>query len=399
MARKKKDGKRAKGIQGKKGKLYVVTNQIFYENGTKKVKKNWIRTGLDDVPGNIKKALDYRERVSKSNTITLIDRNITMSDFVDEYLKKKERDVSDTTYRSYYHRGLHIKSYFGEQRVKDIDEATIECFLDNLFTSHGLQPRTVKDIRVYINGIMEYAYKENLISYNPVVNVSISKKLAAEYLNDKADDEKFFSYEEAGRFLEIVKDHPFYELFYMALFFGLRREEVLGLRWSSINLKKKTMLVNHTVTKGTKINRLNVTKTKASKRTYPLTDDQVKMLGYLKYNEQKNRRLFGDSYYDSDYVFKHADGSLYYPDTITKAFGKVIAANPDLPQGITFHGLRTSCVSILVHDGKDVKSIQEWVGHESIETTLKWYTKAKEKESKAEISENMSSIIQLKEYK
>ena len=71
---------------------------------------------------------------------------------------------------------------------------------------------------------------------------------------------------------------------------------------------------------------------------------------------------------------------------------------PELPQGITFHGLRSSCVSILVHQGMDVKSIQKWVGHADIDTTLRIYAKVKDKESKREISETMKGIIQLKDY-
>ncbi len=71
----------------------------------------------------------------------------------------------------------------------------------------------------------------------------------------------------------------------------------------------------------------------------------------------------------NDYVFKHADGSLYYPDYPTKAFRKIIKKIQELPQRITFHGLRSSCVSILVRQNMDVKSIQKWVGHTDIDTT------------------------------
>ena len=71
---------------------------------------------------------------------------------------------------------------------------------------------------------------------------------------------------------------------------------------------------------------------------------------------------------------------------------------PELPQSITFHGLRSSCVSILVHQGMDVKSIQKWVGHADIDTTLRIYAKVKDKESKMEISNAMNDIIPLKKY-
>ncbi|MCR4586853.1 MAG: tyrosine-type recombinase/integrase, partial [Lachnospiraceae bacterium] len=130
----------------------------------------------------------------------------------------------------------------------------------------------------------------------------------------------------------------------------------------------------------------------------PLTDEQIEMFKLLKRKEETNKRLFGNAYQDNDYIFKHEDGSLFYPDYPSKAFSKLIKKMPELPQNITFHGLRSSCVSILVHQGMDVKSIQKWVGHADIDTTLRIYAKVKDKESKCEISETMKDIIQLKNY-
>lgn len=245
---------------------------------------------------------------------------------------------------------------------------------------------------------MEQAVSDGLIFYNPVKDVVINKTLAAKYAKDKNTDEEFFSYEEAQLFLNNVRDHELYELFYLTLFFGLRREEILGLRWSAIDFKNQTMRINHTVTKGMTITRANTTKTVSSARMYPLTDEQVEMFRQLRNKERTYRKLCGSGYHNSDYIFKHADGSLYYPDYPTKAFGKLVRRMPELPQSITFHGLRSSCVSILVHQGMDVKSIQKWVGHADIDTTLRIYAKVKDKESKMEISNAMNDIIPLKKY-
>ena len=71
---------------------------------------------------------------------------------------------------------------------------------------------------------------------------------------------------------------------------------------------------------------------------------------------------------------------------------------PELPQGITFHGLRISCVSILVKRGKSIKEIQKWVGHADDITTLKIYARVKEKEAKKEILKEMDELIPLKKY-
>lgn len=398
MARPKKDGKRTTGIQGKKGFLYIVTSNSVIKGGVKKSEKRWIATGLSDTPENVKKASEMRKTLLNRNVISVTDRNISISDYTDIVLSNKKREVSDTTYSSYCHRAKHIKEYFGKVKVREIDETLVEAFLDNLFVTHHVQQRTVKDTKVFLGYVLEEAFKEGLIPYNPSKKVIINKNLAAQYSKDKNTDDEFFSYEEAQLFLFKAKDHLLYELFYVTLFFGLRREEVLGLRWSAVNLKDKTMSINHTVTKGTKVNRSNTTKTASSTRQYPLNDEQIEMFKNLKKKEEDNRLLFGKEYIDNDYIFKHPDGTLFYPDYPTKAFSKLIKKNLDLPQGIHLHGLRSSCVSILVHQGMDVKSIQKWVGHADIDTTLRIYAKVKDKESKREISETMAGIISLKTY-
>lgn len=396
MARPKKDGKRATGIQGKKGFLYIVISQHVVKDGVKKKETNWITTGLADNPENIKKAVEIRRKLL--NNDSSIDSNSSMAEYVDYVLRKKKREVSDTTYSAYFYRAKRIIDYLGEMRIKDVNVTKIESFLDDLFITYQVQPRTVKDIKVFLGYIMEQAVNEGIIPANPVKEVTINKNLAAKYAKDKNVDDEFFSYEEAQTFLSNIRDHNLYELFYLTLFFGMRREEILGLRWSAIDFKNKTMSINHTVTKGLTVNRANTTKTASSAREYPLTDEQAEMFEQLKNKEESNRKLFGNEYQDNDYIFKHVDGKPYYPDYPTKLFGKLVKKFPDLPQGITFHGLRSSCVSILVHQGMDVKSIQKWVGHADIDTTLRIYAKVKDKETKKEISDTMKDIIPLKEY-
>lgn len=134
----------------------------------------------------------------------------------------------------------------------------------------------------------------------------------------------------------------------------------------------------------------------SSARQYPLTDEQIDLFLRLQAKEKENRRLLENEYHENDYILKHEDGTPYYPDYPTKAFGKLIKRSPDLPQGITFHDLRKPCVSILVHQGHDVKSIQKWVGHADIDTTLRIYAKVKDKAAKRDISHTMDNLISLK---
>lgn len=399
MARKRKDGRRAQGIQAKKGKLYVVISKNVLINGRKVAKRQWIATGLSDIPDNLTKAVDMRRAYMKAgNGVLTADRDISVESYVDLYLARKKRTVADTTFSGYLYRGKRIKEFFGSVKVKSLTTMDVEQFLDALVTEHKSQARTLKDIKALLVSIIDQAVKDGLVADNPAKEATVDKALVLKNAKVKNDDDDFFSYKEAQLFLVIVESHALYELFYITLFFGLRREEVLGLRWSCVDLDKKEFRINHTVTKGTSVNRLNSTKTEASARKYPLTEEQVKMFEHLKAKEAGNRALFGSAYHDNEYIFKHEDGSPYYPDYPTKAFGRVIKAHPELPQHVTFHGLRASCVSILVHEGFDVKRIQKWVGHSDINTTLKIYARVREKEAKQEILNGMNEIIHTKAY-
>lgn len=399
MARKRKDGRRAEGIQGKKGRLYYIITQEEVIDGKKISKRVWCATGLPDKDENISKAVEMREkRLSSAGSALSVDREVPMKTYVNLYLAKKRRTIADTTYSGYFYRGNRIIDFFDEIKVRSVSKVNVEQFMDHLITDCESQERTVKDIKTLLSGIMDQAVRDGLIAINPVKEATMNKTLILKHAKVKNDDDDFFSFKEAQLFLTIAESHELYELFFVTLFFGLRREEVLGLRWSCVDFDAKEFRVNHTVTKGMTVNRVNSTKTATSARTYPLTEEQVKMFKHLKAKETDNRDLFGSAYHDNDYIFKHEDGSLYYPDYPTKAFGKLIKAHPELPQGITFHGLRKSCVSILVHEGYDVKRIQKWVGHADIDTTLKIYAKVKDKEAKQEILNGMNNIIKPKSY-
>lgn len=398
MARKKRDGRRALGVQSKKGRIYIVTSQRVLKDGEWVVAKKWTTTGLADTPENVQKAVDMRKAMLSSKGSALsTDRDVSLEVYLDLYLSQKKRTVSDTTFSGYRNRGLRLKKYFGAEKLRTITRSDVEQFLDSLITEHGNQERTIRDTKSLFKSLMECAVKDGLIADNPVKEASVSKALLLANAKEK-NDQDFFSYEEALDFLKIVEHHELYELFYVVLFFGLRREEVLGLRWSCIDFRNKTFQINHTVTIGTAVNRVNSTKTDSSTRTYPLTEEQIGLFKRMKSAEENYRELFGQNYNENEYIFKHQDGALYYPDYPSKAFSKVIRTHPELPQGITFHGLRKSCVSILVHQGYDIKTIQKWVGHADVDTTLKIYARVKDKESKQEVLKGMDQIIQIKKY-
>lgn len=162
-------------------------------------------------------------------------------------------------------------------------------------------------------------------------------------------------------------------------FYGLRRSEVLGLQWDSIDFENKTITIKHTITitntdgNNRKIEGKDRTKNKSSYRTLPLFDDIANMLLDVKEKQQAFKKAFGTSYNKKylNYVFVKPDGNIVRPDYVTQHFSMLLDKNN--MRHIRFHDLRHSCASLLLVKGIPMKSIQEWLGHSNFSTTANLY--------------------------
>jgi integrase len=96
-----------------------------------------------------------------------------------------------------------------------------------------------------------------------------------------------------------------------------------------------------------------------------------------KQKQDEYKKLFGNTYKDSGYVFTHPDGTPLRPDCLTRTFKRVLKAH-GFKEDIRFHDLRHTCASyLLINQHWDMKRIQEWLGHSRIETTANIYTHIK----------------------
>ena len=164
----------------------------------------------------------------------------------------------------------------------------------------------------------------------------------------------------------------------LAAFYGLRRSEVVGLKWDAIDFENKTIAIRHTVTacaeKGRRIEvAADTTKTASSRRTLPLVPAFQTKLAALKEQQEKNRILCGRSYCTDylGYVLVDAMGNRLKLSYISTAFPALLKRNGLRP--IRFHDLRHSCASLLLKNGVPMKQIQEWLGHSDFSTTANIY--------------------------
>ena len=165
---------------------------------------------------------------------------------------------------------------------------------------------------------------------------------------------------------------------FLGAFYGLRRSEVLGLKWSAIDFQSNTITIKHTVTScnidGKHIQvAQDTTKTKSSMRTLPLVPVFKDKLLQLKEKQAEYRRVCGKCYDKRylEYICVDEMGTLISPHYLTSAFPKLLAKNN--LRHIRFHDLRHSCASLLLANGVPMKQIQEWLGHSDFSTTANVY--------------------------
>lgn len=356
-------------LQIKSGKFYMVLN--IQENGKRKIK--WISTGLA-VKGNKRKAEQMLRETLQTYEIEQRGPKCDMpySDYVQKWLEYVHRKVDEVTYQGYELLAQRqIIPWFQEKSTK-LDEVSLPLlqeYIDEKATKGradgkgGLSPRSLRLHKNILYQSLTEAVKDGLIASNPCQHVILPKNVRYE--------SHFYTVEQLNQFFEAIRDEPLYPLLKITAIYGLRRSEVLGLKWDSIDFGAGTMTIRHTVSKVTKAVEKDKTKNATSYRSFPLTEEAQRIFQAAKAEEEKNRRLFGRKYQESDYVFKWADGRSYSPDYITSKFPALLKKH-GMPH-IRLHELRHSCASLLINAGFTLKDVQEWMGHADIKMTANIY--------------------------
>ena len=366
-------------LQTKKGYYYIVLN-MRSDTGARKTK--WIATGIPEGgKKNLKQAeaLLTKARCTYEDTVihtepkskTTVASDILFADYMIKWLGIIKNSVEVDTYAGYVNNvKKRIAPYFRELGVtlRNVTALDIENFYSYCFNELNLKGTTVQRFHANIHKAMKYAVKHDLIIANPMNKVERPK--GQKYTGS------FYSISELEELFDAIKGDPCEFPVLMAAFYGLRRSEIMGLRWQSIDFDGNTITISHTVVqvnidgKSTVIAK-DRAKSKKSYRTLPLVPQYRELLLRMREHQDACRELCGNCYFESDYIYVNDLGQPFKPNYVTQHF-KLFLRNNGLRE-ITFHELRHTCASLLLKSGVSMKDIQEWLGHSSYSTTANIY--------------------------
>lgn len=271
---------------------------------------------------------------------------------------------------------------------KDVTRAVLQAYINDKSAcgrkdGHGgLAPASLRQHKNVLFQTLKMAVRDGLIPSNPCEQVILPQ--ATRYQG------KFYSVEQLYCLLDVTKGERLHPLIYITSIYGLRRSELLGLKWDSIDFERKILTIRHTVAKVTKVVEKDKTKNASSFRSFPLTPAAEEIFKDMQRQEELNQKLFAKEYHKNDYVFKWEDGRPYSPDYISHAFSKLLEKY-NLPH-IRFHELRHSCASLLIAQGYGLKDVQEWLGHSDIKMTANIYGHLDTKRKQG-IAANMQRLL------
>lgn len=308
------------------------------------------------------KILKKHQKEMAAGTAVMPVKN-TLVDAVEAYIRYKELDLAKTTINGY--RNIlknHIQPYFKDMQIQKVSVQVLQDFRVHE-TNRGLDNNSISKYSALLHSVFKDACNKDIVGKNPVEKMDriSSKKKEHEFMNTQEIAELCSSV--AGTKLELPVT--------LAVYLGLRRGEVLGLRWQDVDFNTGVLRVDNTRTKAGGDVIVKEPKTEKSRRAFIMPRVVREVLLKAKH-EQQEIKAKHKRYNDSGYVVTRHDGTPFSPNYLSDLFHEHIKKMRMKP--ITFHGLRHAFASIANDSGVAMGEISATMGHSNIGVTASIYT-------------------------
>lgn len=296
---------------------------------------------------------------------TYVERTrITLGDYLEEWLSAC-RNLRPNTARDYsVSIRKHINPRIGRVRLQAVDRLQIRGLYRKL-AEGGLGEKTVHNVHICLHKALQDALDDGLLRRNPAERAHATPKDRPEI--------KTWSADELAAFLAFTAQDPELPLYHVAAATGMRRGELLGLRWRDVDFDGARLSVRQQFTRQGNGVGFGPPKSRKSIRTIDVDEETIALLREQQERQLFDRRAQGPAYReDLDLVFCRPGGSPHDPNVIGRRFERRVRALGSVPV-IGLHGLRHTHATLMLEVGVDVKTVSERLGHDSAQTTLELY--------------------------
>ena len=270
---------------------------------------------------------------------------------------------------------LHIVPVVGRKRIRDLGVADVRDLLARL-EEKDMSPRGVQQVHAVLRNALQSAMRDEVVVRNVAKLVQVK--------TPRYDVGRGLSVEQARALLAAASSDRLSALYVLAVYLGLRRGELLGLRWRDIDLDIGTLQIRRTLQRIEGELRFLPPKTRTSLRTVPLPPPCVEALRLHRVAQGKERLIAGRRWCDEDMLFASTIGTPIEPDNLRRSWYRVRQVLGDPPPRL--HDLRHTCVSLLLAEGAAPHIVQQIVGHSAIDVTMTIYAHASLDEKRKALS-------------
>lgn len=294
--------------------------------------------------------------------------NVTLQEYLENWLENIHKPtIRLSTYLNYRKQlNNYLVPGLGAIKLQKLTPQQVQTFYTRKI-NEGLSPKSVNNIHGVLHKALDNAVKWNILPRN-VCDAVTPPRVPRKELN-------YLSAEQAKILLKEVKEHRLEALLTLAITTGLRRGELLALRWQDIDFTDNSLQVKRAVSYFKAYGYVeSEPKTARSRRTIMLPDFVITILTQHREHQAEQQRNAGDVWVTKGLVFTNAWGDYYSPSTMLKVFKRFLISI-DMPQ-MRFHDLRHSAATILLAMKVHPKIVQEILGHSQITTTMDIYSHA-----------------------
>jgi len=299
--------------------------------------------------------------------LTVAAENWTVEQYLDHWLSSVVKpNRAPRTYQGYeLVVRRHLVPALGRKRLKALGVADVRRQVQTM-TDSGLGVRTTQQVHAVLHNALEQAVRDEAVARNVAKLVKVK--------TPTYEVGRGLTVAQAKSLLHAVAGERLQALYVLAIYLGLRRAEVLGLRWDDIDLDAERLQVTQTLQRVEGRLQLLPPKTRHSRRTVPLPPPCVDALRQHRARQDRERLALGPAWTDSGLVFTTTIGTPIEPDNLRRSWDRVRAATGAPPA--RFHDLRHTCVSLLLDAGTPPHVVREIVGHSAIDVTMTIYAHA-----------------------